>query len=129
VGREGFYVTERAFFLCAAVLNMRNMSKSHGRMWGNPFWAVRGQTLFPWTWNLNAGCALVNLSADMVHGLCTSWDERGRTQMPVHHSHCSERVLLGSYNTLGFLFLTSQQSVLGGSLHRTGCGNHRITES
>lgn len=39
----------KSFFQCEAILNMRNMSKSHGRMWGNPSGAAGGQALFPWT--------------------------------------------------------------------------------
>lgn len=46
--REEVYVTEKAFFQCVAVLVIKIMSKSHGRTWGNPFGAVRGQILFPW---------------------------------------------------------------------------------
>lgn len=52
--------------------------------------------------NLNAGCALLNLSVDVVHWFHTGQDERGWTQIPAHHLHQSERVLLGSYDALFF---------------------------
>lgn len=46
----------------------------------------------------NAGYALVDLSVDMVRGLCTDQDGRGWAPTPVHHSCHSEGVLLGSYD-------------------------------
>lgn len=49
-GKGGVWRDWKSFFQCKAILNMRNMNKSHGRMWRNPSGAARGQILFPWTW-------------------------------------------------------------------------------
>lgn len=66
----------------------------------------------------NAGYALVDLSADMVQGLCTDQDGRGWTPMPVHHSCHSEKVLLGSYDTW----------VISSSRHSKVTENHSLKQ-
>lgn len=70
-GEGGALRDWKLFFQYVAALNTKSMSKSHGRMWGNPFGAVRGQTLFPWT-RVYMQCA--HLCAAVVHWLCTVQD-------------------------------------------------------
>lgn len=103
-GKEKIYMTERAFsFQCVAILNTKIMSKRHGKIWRNPFGAVRGQTLFPQTRIQTQGAHEWCTHVDVVPWLCIGQDKCGCTQMPVCHSHLFERVLLGYHNALLFL--------------------------
>lgn len=104
-GEGGALRDWKLFFRYVAALNTKSMSKSHGRMWGNPFGAVRGQTLFPWT-RVYMQCAHYRTCVRMW----STGSVLSRTQMPMHYSHLSERVLLGSCDTLGFFFLTAKSS-------------------
>lgn len=102
LGRKRFTWLKELFFQCVAVLNTKIMSKRHGKIWRNPFGAVRGQTLFPWTRIQTQGAHEWYTHVDVVPWVCIGQNKCGCTQIPVCHSHLFERVLLGYHSALLF---------------------------
>lgn len=92
--KRGVLCDWKSFFQCEAILSMRNMSKSHGRMWGNPSGAAGGQALFPWTQIQTQGVHLWTW-AQMWPGGSTMTEMDATEHQHQCIPHTSLRALLG----------------------------------